>query len=135
MKIPLKALKGERQQTFLDYLRAALRKESPTTSGSAGYERDGTFKREVVGAFRVGDSPIQLRWKIRWFRDGSIPFLTIDSLNDPENKSGWEQWSHDLVTDVLVRALAGVVSKFFRRAAFVYMGTNLDGEYWLPGFR
>jgi len=58
--------------------------------------------------------------------------LPIDTSTAPPR---WEIAAHSFVEHVLVAALAKKVTKFFRRSAFHYIGPNLAGEYWLPGFR
>ena len=62
-----------------------------------------------------------------------MPFIEV--LSDIAPEPGWEAAVHTFVTEILVSALAEKVVKFFRRRAFHYVGPNLGGEYWLPGFR
>jgi hypothetical protein len=136
MLIPLNLPPGERQQEFLDYLNSALRPRFNSFEGSAGYRSDERFESTVTGEFDLGTAKIPLTWRLLRSVDGqTLECLEVVASDVAPPESEWETAASQFVTGVLSAALAARRSSFFQRVMFSYIGVQLDGEYWLPGFR
>ena len=85
--------------------------------------------------FRFDDRSVSLDWQIPRDADGTISHIEIAASNTPENLPEWEIEIRDFINEVVIAALARSGTKTFRRNLFYCVGPNLDGEYWLPGFR
>ncbi len=135
MEIPLNIPNGPRQRDFLDYLNAALRKKMVSYRGSACRSDDGGFVVSVTGPFQVDQDHIHLDWRITKDPSGTLVGMEIRSVDSAETESAWSTAVHEFVTSVLATALAETSQQYFKRSIFFYIGPQLDGEYWLPGFR
>lgn len=135
MKITLDIPNGKRQRDFLDYLNSALRKRLISYRGSAGRTDEGNFASTVSGPFRLDQDHIDLTWRITKDPKGTLVGLDIASEESEEPESRWSTAVYEFVTSVLATALAETRHRFFKRSVFYYIGPQLDGEYWLPGFR
>src|SRR6266478_9561669 len=135
MDFALNIPRGTRQRDFLDYLNSALRQRTSSFSGDAGINADGLFQSTVTGPFPVGPDFAQLRWRIT--KDGAGALLSLDVVpaNPDAQTRGWETAVTEFVTSVLAAALVERRDKFFSRTLFFYVGEQLDGEYWLRGYR
>jgi hypothetical protein len=131
MDVPLNIPRGARQQALLDYMNAALRISAGSYSGMAGVDGDGTFRSSVTGPFRLGERTVPLTWEVIKAADGTLTKLSITSTEGDD----WEKPAYEFVTSILATTLAGTLGKYFRRAMFFHIGTQVDGEYWLPGYR
>jgi hypothetical protein len=135
MEIALNLPRGERQQAFLDYLNAALRERTGAYSGSAGVGADGTFQVSASGPFQVGQSTVHLTWLLSKTPDGQLTKIAVEYAGEGTSDSNWERAVYEFVTSVLATTLSETRQKYFRRTFFYYIGQQLDGEYWLPGYR
>lgn len=135
MEIPLNIPNGPRQRDFLDYLSAALRKRMANYRASAGRAEDGSFVASVTGPFQIDQDHVHLDWRITKDPRGTLVAMQIRSADCAEPESKWITAVHEFVTSVLATALAETRQQYFRRSIFFYIGAQLDGEYWLPGFR
>jgi hypothetical protein len=135
MEIPLNIQRGERQQAFLDYLNAALRERAGAYSGSAGVAEDGSFNVSTSGPFQVGQATVLLTWCLTKNPDGELTKLAIEYAGEETSDINWERAVYEFVTSVLTTTLSETRQKYFRRPFFYYIGQQLDGEYWLPGYR
>jgi hypothetical protein len=61
--------------------------------------------------------------------------LSIEAVDNSGESQSWQKAAYEFATSVLTATLADRRVKFFRRSFFFYIGPQLDGEYWLPGFR
>jgi hypothetical protein len=128
-------LPSHRQRLFLDHFNSALRSVSTSTSGSAGFREDGTFESSVTADFPVGEEKIVLTWTMTKSEDGSLQSIDMTSVDPVKEETIWKDAVYDFVTSVLSAALVDRQYPFFHRRLFNYIGTQLDGEYWLPGYR
>src|SRR5262249_43486075 len=136
LRIDLKLPPGERQREFLDYLNSALRTRVTAYNGSAGRLPDGRFESTVSGAFTLGTVTVPLTWRlVRAANDGTIETLEALGAEGAPPESEWQVAALEFVNSVLSATVAGKRTSYFRRAFFYYIGEQLDGEYWLPGFR
>jgi len=135
MEIQLNLPRGDRQQAFLDYLNSALREKTGTYSGSAGQAEDGTFQVSTSGPFSVGQTTVHLAWTLSKDPTGELKHLHVEYAGEGEPARDWERAVYEFVTSVLATTLSDSRTKFFRRTFFYYIGQQLDGEYWLPGYR
>jgi hypothetical protein len=135
MEIQLNLQRGERQQAFLDYLNSALRERTGAFSGSAGIAEDGTFQVSLCGPFQVGQTTVHLSWCLSKNPDGQLTVLSVENAGEGTSDSDWERAVYEFVTSVLATTLSETRQKYFRRTFFFYIGEQLDGEYWLPGYR
>ena len=135
MDIQLNLPRGERQQAFLDYLNAALRARLSSFTGSAGSNEEGLFESTVTGLFPVGQGTVELTWRITKDADGTLLHVTAEATEPHGSEDGWRIATHEFMTPVLATAFAETRATYFRRSFFCYVGPQLDGEYWLPGYR
>lgn len=134
MEIPLNLVKGPPQREFLDYLNSALRDGMQMRTGSAGIDDKGVLFSEAEGSFRTDDGHVGLKWRLEKDSDGTLLRLMANTI-DPDPPSNWDVAAYEFATSVLAATLADNKGRFHRRNIFFYIGPNLDGEYWLPGFR
>ena len=135
MDISLNLPAGPRQREFLDYLNSALRARLASGSGSAGRALGGTFFSELSGPFPVGQGHVDLTWTIVKESDGTITRFSVEATDSALPAISWQTAAYEFATSVLAATLAEKRQHFFRRSQFFYIGPQLDGEYWLPGYR
>lgn len=135
MDIPLHLQAGPRQRDFLDYLNSALRSRMTNYGGRAGRLEDGTFFSSVSGAFPIDSGHAELTWTVYKSPDGDLTHLSVEPTDSGTSSSTWTAAAYEFANSVLAATLAERKQAFFRRTLFFYLGPNLDGEYWLPGFR
>jgi len=135
MKVPLNIRDGQKQRDFLDYLNSALRERMPNLRGGAGRDESGNFVSTIYGAFQIDQDKISLSWRIKKDPAGVLVDLEVESLYEDVPETKWHTAAYEFITSVLATALADSRRTFFRRNLFFYFGPQLDGEYWLPGFR
>lgn len=135
MDIAIGLPSGPRQREFLDYLNAALRERMGSYGGSSGFTDDGKFETAVSGKTKFEASELDLTWRITFLADGTLEKVSVFADQIGESSRDWEISAHAFVTSVLSSVLSEKKQKFFKRNFFFYIGEQLDGEYWLPGFR
>lgn len=135
MRVQLNLLRGPRQQEFIDYLNSALRKRTALISGSAGLDEEGNYLSEFSGAFQIDQGIVNLTWCLTKNATGVLTTLSAEKLDDATTGVEWEHAVYEFVTSVLAATLSEARQKYFHRALFYYIGSQLDGEYWLPGYR
>ncbi len=135
MQIKLDLPRGQRQQDFLDYLNAALRSRMSSSFGSSKINEDGTFESIVTGPFSIDQALVPLSWLIKKDDKGTLLSINIDSADTQIAEEVWKTAIHEFVTSVLAATLAETRKKHFLRSMLYYIGPQLDGEYWLPGYR
>jgi hypothetical protein len=135
LRICLGLSERDKQQRFLDYFNASFRQRGLPLNGTGSYSEDGTYTAVLTGDFPVGDGSICITWKIVHHPDGTIPFIEVLPANLEEADLNWETAVQTFVMEILVSVIDKKIGKFFRRTALHYVGPNLEGEYWLPGFR
>src|SRR5215208_5587025 len=134
MKIDLNLPAGIPQQRFLDYLNSQLRERMTQSFGSAQYGADGSFESSVIGPFLVDQDSISVNWVYRKSPDGTLLELEVMTTADTPS-TNWQTAVHELVNSVYAAALAERRQLQFRRETFFYVGSVLDGEYWISGAR
>jgi hypothetical protein len=96
---------------------------------------DGFFKSTVTGPFLIDTVHVPLTWQLVKALDGTLLHLDVNCADSNMPDDQWKTAAYELVTSVLTAALSERRQQFFRRNLFFYIGGQLDGEYWLPGFR
>ncbi len=134
-RIPLNLPQGDPQQSFLDHFNAALRQVSSNRSSSAGFHPDGTFRSAVTLPLLVDAQPVTLTWTATKIADGTLKDIAIETGTLGAEERRWAPIAQAIVTTALADALSNKRRRLFRRVRFHYVGPQLDGEYWLPGFR
>jgi hypothetical protein len=100
--------------------------------GSAGQSQTGDYVTTISGPFgRIQPSP-EVAWRAAFADDGTLLHLDVESA-EPDND--WRPVAEEFIREVLAKALADNRKRYFQRSLFQYIGEQLDGEYWLPGFR
>lgn len=135
MDIPLNLQSGHRQRDFLDYLNSALRARMTNFGGRAGRLDDGRLFSSVAGPFPVNAGHVNLTWTLYKSQAGDLTHLSVEPIDPELNSLDWKTAAYEFTNSVLAATLAERKGAFFRRTLFFYLGPNLDGEYWLPGFR
>lgn len=135
MEIQLNLASGSRQRDFLDYLNSALRARMPNRSGTAGGLADGSFFSQITGAFSVDQSHVELTWRLQKAADGTLASLSVQATDSSVSSQSWQTAAREFVMSVLTATVAAKRERFFRRSLFYYIGPQLDGEYWLQGYR
>jgi hypothetical protein len=82
----------------------------------------------------MGQDNLHLRWRITKAPDGTLTKLTVDP-GDGQPAGAWEREASIFIASVTAAALSERRQRFFFRTLFFYIGPQLDGEYWLPGYR
>ncbi|MBA3023191.1 MAG: hypothetical protein KKG03_00540 [Gammaproteobacteria bacterium] len=129
-------LDSDKREIFLEYFHAAYRKLSGrffSPEGQAGYREDGNYEIQLKFPLQISTGSELLIWKILVGKDGALGHLDVSSDTIPEVE--WGAAATKFVNEVLVAALSGISTKYFYRHYFCRIGADLDGEYWLPGFR
>ena len=135
MRIELNIKKGNKQQLFLDYFNSALRNVSASASGSSQFYEDGTFESSTTFDFLVDDRAVPLTWKITKLPNGSLEGIEINNVDASDKEEPWREDVSNFINTLLTNAFKEKQQEFFFRRNFYYIGSQLDGEYWLPGFR
>ncbi len=137
MKIKLDLLQGTKQRTFFDYFKAAMRLKCPAFSNEGNFGADGSYTASLTGDFPFDNGiAFPLKWSIYRQSDGTVQFIEIVPVSDENPPAEWESSIQNFFnTEIFLPALAEKTQKFFWRSTFHYVGTALDGEYWLPKFR
>lgn len=129
-------LDEKKRESFLEYFHAAFRKCTGahfTPPGSARFLDEGRYEISLTFPIQLDDGPLELIWTIFIDKGGSLERLKIESVELPE--SIWGASASKFVAEVLSAALSEKTEKFFYRSSICRIGSDLDGEYWLPGFR
>lgn len=136
MRMALDIPEGNRQREFLDYLNSALRQRIASSSGSATRLEDGRYVSTLTGPFRVNGIFIPLSWTLTRSADNRVlQSLEVESAEGAPPESHWHSTILEFVNSVLAASISSKRTSYFRRSFFFYIGSQLDGEYWLPGFR
>lgn len=134
MKIELNLPPGSRQETFRKHLNSEIRKKLKGFSGSARTQPDGLFESTIQGLFTFEQGEINLIWRLIRLPDGSLPYIEVEVEEAPA-EFDWEHAIQAFVISILTSSLAERQQKFFRRLLFIYIGPQLDGEYWFGRVR
>lgn len=135
MRVPIGIRSKDKQRRFLDYLNANLRQHISSSSGQAGFKRDGTFESVITGAFSLDNTEVVLTWKFFKSKEGILEYIEVICEEDNIENSEWTDKAHKLIYSSLASALEKKQKSFFVRRKFFYVGPQLDGEYWIRGFR
>ena len=122
----------DKARIFLDYLCASIEKRGSYTG--SGRRKTGRWE-ETITAHVTKDvsKPLDLRWRVSWNSDGSVEPVQVSATRGAPR--GWKSLALQIVNEALTSAVSGEKTKEFVRSSFVYVGSQLDGEYNLPGFR
>ncbi len=135
MLINLNMPANESQREFINSLNAAIRGLATSSSRSiAGFDYFGDFVGKVYGPCTLAAGVVTLSWKLHKSSDGILQSLEIEDVDGMGNIP-WEQEVYQLVIKLLTSELNPCRSTYFQRSLLFYVGPQLDGEYWLPGFR
>lgn len=137
MEITLDLTK-EKCNVFQEHLHAAIRKLTGSPfgpSGSAGYRSDGCYEITMSIDLPVESTVIPLQLVMAVEPDGSLKKVNFESNVEGIDESVWNIQASMFISKVLASALADNLSRFFHRTTVCLIGSDLHGEYWLPGFR
>jgi hypothetical protein len=124
---------NESQTEFLAHFNSALRQIQEAGHGTAGFRTDGSFVALSTSRVKIGGSSCELRFSLITGPDRVLSALEVETVD--EASVDWEPAIEALVRQALTSALARRRIEFFHRLPLSYFGANLDGEYWLGGFR
>lgn len=127
--------RGAKQRSFLDYLNAALRERMPSGTGTTRPRDDGLIESEFIGAFRAGDGSVPLCFKAVREESGALLRIEVDATAETSTDVEWASPVQEFMHSVMAAAFAENKTLFFRRVCFSYIGSRLDGEYWISGWR
>lgn len=131
-------LSKEKCEIFQEYLHAAIRKLTGFPfgpSGSAGYRSDGRYAITMTIDLPVESGVITIRMTMAIEPDGSLKKIELSPIADGIEDSKWSAPASNFITSVITSAFSAHLSRFFIRSTVCRTGGDLDGEYWLPGFR
>ena len=103
--------------------------------GRAGRLDDGRFFSSASGPFPVDVGSVDLIWTLYKSTDGDLTHLSVEAVDPKIAGATWTTAAYEFATSVLSATFADRKTPFFRRSLYFYVGPNLDGEYWLPGYR
>jgi len=131
-------LTKEQCSIFQEYLHAAIRKLTGFPfgpNGNAGYRSDGCYEISMLIDIPVESTLIPLELVMAIEPDGSLKKVEFFAQSEGIEDSVWNVHASNFITCVLASALSKSLTRFFMRSIFCRIGSDLDGEYWLPGFR
>lgn len=137
MEITLDLTK-EKCDVFQEYLHAAIRKLTGSPfgpPGSSGYRSDGRYVITMSIDLPVESEVIAIQLIMAIEPDGSLKKVEFHSTTDGIDDSKWNVYASNFITGVVTSAFSKSLSRVFIRSTFCRTGSDLDGEYWLPGFR
>jgi len=137
MEITLDLTK-EKCDVFQEYLHAAIRKLTGSPfgpPGSSGYKSDGRYVITMSIDLPVESEVIAIQLIMAIEPDGSLKKVEFHSTADDMDDSKWNIYAANFITGVVTSAFSKNLSHVFIRSTFCWIGCDLDGEYWLPGFR
>ena len=131
LPVPRKPAKASE---FLQYFQSELGKSKGSRS-TGRREPDGTFVERVVTQVvsAVSDEQVPTTWVLIWDKKGSLSSITVEAL--PESPLWWKDAAHALYERALASAFSADKERFLRQDEYAYIGPNLDGEYWIDGWR
>ncbi len=135
MKVELNLPKGNRQRLFLDYLNSQLRARTSGYSGSAGYGDGGSFESTITGPFSIDQEEVPITWRVVKSIEGELLYVEAICAEESPSVANWEIATQEFINSVFSATIAERKNKYFRRFFFNYIGTQIDGEYWLHGIR
>ena len=135
MKLAVNFPNGDKQKVFLDHFNALLRIQNGQLSGEVKINEDGTFERLVTSSFAVDQQQLTLKWHMFTASDGTLSSIDVCCVDPEVNEDQWQAAAVRFFEQVSSAAFWNTKVSFFHRQVFCYMGVQLDGEYWLPGFR
>lgn len=135
MDIKVELPPGPRQREFLDYLNSSLRERMGSFGGSSGVAENGNFETAVAGKTKLDSGEVDLIWKVTIRPDGMLDRVSVFPSQAGDSDTEWKISAHELISSVLSSVISERKKKYFKRNFFFYIGEQLDGEYWLPGFR
>ncbi|WCL50702.1 hypothetical protein [Leptospira sp. GIMC2001] len=138
MKIATKDLNLEATKDFLNYFYAALRNNSLGLfdAGGRGHFSDSGYESNLrLGIANPKEKLFIINLKLSFNHEGCLQ--SIESYADSHEESNqWGTILSNFINEVLLSTISQKKEKFFVRNYFAAIsGTNLNGEYWLPGFR
>lgn len=138
MQQDLSNLGTDRSREFLDYFNAALRSKNDVPfppSGSGRFTASGYEALFSDWIETIDGGGVAVTWKLLLKPDGTA--VSVEAVCDSGAPSHqWEPKASEFVRNILVLVLSGKKSSFFKRRHFAAIfGSNLKGEYWLPGYR
>lgn len=137
MEITLDLTK-EKCEVFQEYLHAAIRKLTGSpfgAPGGSGYRSDGRYVITISIDLPVESEVIATQLIMAIEPDGSLKKIEFQSTADGIDVSKWNIYASNFITGVITSAFSKNLSRIFIRSIFCRTGSDLDGEYWLPGFR
>lgn len=135
MDIPLNLPAGQQQKDFFDYFNASVFSQSEGWQGRAGVVESGGHYTSVSAAFELEGTTVDILWSFFRNESGEITHVSASPLEGGRRPRGWKELAHRFIIQVLNNAYSQRKSTFFSRDYLFFIGPNLDGEYWLPGFR
>jgi hypothetical protein len=135
MKIELNLDAGDKQQQFMDYLNAELRTTMPSSNGKIEINNKGEYESTTTGEITLGDEKFNLSLVVTRDNQGKLISLSASSNDEQVSEEKWFNGFNSLVNSVLVSAFSERKSRYFIRLYYFYIGSALDGEYWLNGYR
>jgi len=137
MEITLDLTK-EKCDVFQEYLHAAIRKLTGSPfgpPGSSGYRSDGRYVITMSIDLPVESEVIAIQLIMAIEPDGSLKKVEFHPTADEIDNSKWNVYASNFITGVVTSAFSKNLIRVFTRSTFCRIGSDLDGEYWLPGFR
>ena len=128
-------LPPEKSREFLDYLNCELRKCFTGVFGEVRQADNGEFLTSKSGTFSFQGQSFQLKWSLAFEPSGKLLRLEVRNSEPDNDDESWDRAVQTVLTRVLTEAFAERKAMFFQRRIFHYCGPQLDGEYWLSGFR
>lgn len=134
MKIDLNIPRGQKQRDFLDYFNAAIRGRMKNYQGSYFVEGDKFFTT-ISGSFGIDQTTVPLEWKIAQDPEGNIASISAEATDQIDSNIKWSEAAYEFISSVLATTLSERKQTYFRRQHFYFIGTQIDGEYWISGYR
>lgn len=136
-QFPLTDLDQKKSQEFLEYFRANLmqKTDSPFQSGSARFNEKNEYETYLDDFLKGDEFSLAITWKIIQKENGVIPYIEVIPESNDIPKEKWQGYAQSFIAETITAAFSEKKQKFFQRFYYSFLGPNLSGEYWLPGFR
>lgn len=114
-----------------------MRLRCPAFSSEGNFGTDGSYTASLTVDFPFSEGvAFPLQWTLTRQPDGIVEFIEVAPVGKEKPPAKWETLIQNFFNmEIFLPALAEKTKKFFWRSTFHYIGTALDGEYWLPKFR
>jgi hypothetical protein len=126
-------IQPDKTRFFMEYFQTELDGLGEQRGRGSG-QPDGSYMEILECTVPIHDgTKVPISWTVTWRPDSTLQPIEVSAADDAPDE--WQKVVYELIQRVLVDTLNQATQRFFRREQFAYIGPNLDGEYYISGFR